>query len=602
MEKGCSSKAANLKFQLSASNGDEDMQKNKQPISKFNLPASDHDNEVPEFPLANNGPNLSLSGSLLAEYTAKELAASRMQKASEDAKLELGLASAGDDQPQLDQMNATINGDSNPLPQKAKLVSSPAGTTDEPLLQHERSNEKPMQPTCPGIGGSVSSGGDARAAQQATSFTPLIAEPTQSFSLALAENIPQNRSSATQSSHSKHLGNSGPANSLNSQTGKSLRAELQRPQRVEPLDKGKKILFADEVEKKKGNPRSNRNQRAVHYPNLFPQSPTGIRFLNGESTQTNQPPAPTRFCNKETDLYRSLAPGSLVDQFKATNVSNPLCYNLMLPEASTPPRPQQLSNPMQLLNQLAAMPNASGSVLQNSDLTKHSLPMELMAQQFSYQNNQLPWALGLYNSQTGSTVFHEIFIPLSSVLLPAQDPQASNLLSIMPNLPNQDHHNSELSWPVAVHQRGFLNQTTKPTATYPSSGTSMSSLLLNSSLLHETVGSSAPNLMQTQLSNHSEQGTSEPGGNARSRLEVGESSPFKRLRGETNEPQAPSAEQIMGNSLSLPTGATASPDIGNLLPPRPIMNSLYDPKFEELGLPIDPHLRLFAKYKVITAF
>ncbi|KHG20316.1 tpr repeat-containingprotein [Gossypium arboreum] len=379
-----------------------------------------------------------------------------------------------------------------------------------------------MQPTCPGIGGSVSSGGDARAAQQTTSFTPLIVEPTQSFSLALAENIPQNRSSATQSSHSKHLGNSGPANSLNSQTGKSLRAELQRPQRVEPLDKGKKILFADEVEKKKGNPRSNRNQRAVHYPNLFPQSPTGIRFLNGESTQTNQPPAPTRFCNKETDLYRSLAPGSLVDQFKATNVSNPLCYNLMLPEASTPPRPQQLSNPMQLLNQLAAMPNASGSVLQNSDLTKHSLPMELMAQQFSYQNNQLPWALGLYNSQTGSTVFHEIFIPLS--------------LSIWLSVPFYYQHKIRkqilnfVYRPVAVHQRGFLNQTTKPTATYPSSGTSMSSLLLNSSLLHETVGSSAPNLMQTPLSNHSEQGTSEPGGNARSRLEVGESSPFKRLR------------------------------------------------------------------------
>ncbi|KAG8493935.1 hypothetical protein CXB51_011235 [Gossypium anomalum] len=123
---------------------------------------------------------------------------------------------------------------------------------------------------------------------------------------------------------------------------------------------------------------------------------------------------------------------------------------------------------------------------------------------------------------------------------------------------------------------------------------------MNSSLLHETVGSSAPNLMQTPLSNQNEQGTSEPRGNARSRLEVGESSPFKRLRGETNEPQAPSAEQIMGNSLSLLTGASASPNIGNLLPPRPIMNSLYDPMFEELGLPIDPHLRLFAKYKVIT--
>ncbi|KAH1064478.1 hypothetical protein J1N35_029465 [Gossypium stocksii] len=598
MEKGCSSKAANLKLQLFASNGDEDMQKNKQPISKFNLPASDHDNEVPEFPSANNGPNLSLSGSLLAEYTAKELEASRMQKASEDAKLELGLASAGDDQPQLDQMNANINGDSNPLPQKAKLVSSPAGTTDEPLLQHRRSNEKPVQPTCPGIEGSGSSGGDATAAQQATSFTPLIMGPAQSFSLALAENIPQNGSSTTQSSHSKHLGNSGQANKPNTQTGRSLRAELQQPQRVEPLDKGKKILFADGVEKKKGNPRSNRNQRAVHYPNLFPQSSTGIRFLNGESTQTNQLPAPTRFCNKETDLYRSLAPGSLVDQFKATNISDPLCYNLMLPRASTPPRPQQLSNPMQLLNQLAGMLNASGSLLQNSDLTKHSLPMELMAQQFSYQNNQLPWALGLYNSQTGNTMFHEIFIPLSSLLLPAKDLQASNLFSMMPNLPNQDHHNSELSRLVSVQQQGFLNQTTKPTATYPSSGTSMSSLLLNSSLLHETVGPPAPNLMQTPLSNHTEQGTSEPRGNARSRLEVGESSPFKRLRRETNEPQEPSAEQIMGNSLSLPTGASASSDNGNLLPPRlPIMNSLYDPMFEELGQPIDPHLRLFAKYK-----
>ncbi|KAK8355718.1 hypothetical protein V6Z12_A05G308700 [Gossypium hirsutum] len=524
MEKGCSSKAGNLKFQLFASNGDEDMQKIKQPISKFNLPASYHDNEVPEFPSANNGPNLSLSGSLLAEYTAKELEASRMQKASEDAKLELGLAPAGDDQPQLDQMNANINGDSNPLPQKAKLVSSPARTTDEPFLQHRRSNEKPMQPTCPGIEGSGSSGGDATAAQQATSFTPLIMGPTQSFSLALAENIPQNGCSATQSSHSKHLGNSGQANKPNTQTGRSLRAELQQPQRVEPLDKGKTILFADGVEKKKGNPHSNRNQRAVHYPNLFPQSSVTI------------------------------------DQFKATNISDLLCYNLMLPRASTPPRPQQLSNPMQLLNQLAGMPNASGSLLQNSDLTKHSLPMELMAQQFSHQNNQLPWALGLYNSQTGNTMFTALRL-------------------------------------VSVQQQGFLNQTTKPTATYPSSGTSMSSLLLNSSLLHETVGSSAPNLMQTPLSNHTEQGTSEPRGNARSRLEVGESSPFKRLRRETNEPQAPSAEQIMGNSLSLPTGASASPDIGNLLPPRPIMNSLYDPTFEELGLPIDPHLRLFAKYK-----
>nr|KJB59134.1 hypothetical protein B456_009G240200 [Gossypium raimondii] len=232
--------------------------------------------------------------------------------------------------------------------------------------------------------------------------------------LKQAANIPQNGSSATQSSHSKHSGNSGPANKLNTQTGRSLRAELQR------------------------------------------------------------------------------------------------------------------------------------------------------AQQFSYQNNQLPWALGLYNLQTGSIVFHEIFIPLR---------------------------------PVAVQQRGFLNQTTKPTATYPSSGTPMSNLLLNSSLLHETVGSSAPNLTQTPLSYHSEQGTSEPRGNARSRLEVGESSAFKRLRGETNEPQAPSAEQIMSNSLSLPIEASASPDIGNLLPPRPIMNSLYDPMYEELGLPIDPHLRLFAKYK-----
>lgn len=101
---------------------------------------------------------------------------------------------------------------------------------------------------------------------------------------------------------------------------------------------------------------------------------------------------------------------------------------------------------MQLLHQLAGMPNASGPLLQNSDLTKHALPMELMysistliyfdisskgnvmrinclffcffrAQPFSYQNNQFPWTLGLYNPQTGSTMFPETTIPLRYVLL-----------------------------------------------------------------------------------------------------------------------------------------------------------------------------------------
>lgn len=42
---------------------------------------------------------------------------------------------------------------------------------------------------------------------------------------------------------------------------------------------------------------------------------TGSRFLNGESTQANQPPAATWFSNKEADLYRSLAPGYWIDIF-----------------------------------------------------------------------------------------------------------------------------------------------------------------------------------------------------------------------------------------------------------------------------------------------
>ncbi|KAE8715430.1 hypothetical protein F3Y22_tig00110174pilonHSYRG00409 [Hibiscus syriacus] len=562
-------------------------------------------NLAPGSTSTNNGP----SEALPADPALIE--APQMPKTSEDAKAELGSAPEGDDEPQLDEMKAgsgtpqigsASNDDSDHLPEQVELESSDESSSDESSLDSESSDLLP----------SDSSDSDAIAAQPTTPFSPLIMEQTQTFSLALAEKTPQSGADANQSSSSSKPAQ---ANQLKIQTESGLQAQPAQPQPAKPLDKGKKIMVADDHGKNKGKNGINDNLSALRLPYLFPRAPTGIVIRDRESTQNNRHQAPYY-------LHRPLASGSQVNQAKATNISDSLCRNFLLPVSPTPARSQPLNTPLQQLNQVGNKPNASGSLLQNSELPKHSLPMEHMPRQFSFQHNRVPSALGAHNSQTWSAMFHELSLPLSSR-------GASNQFSMIPStLPNQQHHNSEMSRPQAV-QQGLLNQTPRPQAVQqqgllnqtptpqavqqgvlnqtPSPQAVQQKGVLNQTLKPQTVqqqellnqtpkptetgGASAP------LTSNQEEGASGRLGHARSRLESGESSSFKRFRREPVLPQASSAEQVNNNPPSLLNDASSRADINSfLLNPRPLPNSLYDPMFEELGLPIDPHLRLFAQF------
>ncbi|MBA0868865.1 hypothetical protein Goshw_019782 [Gossypium schwendimanii] len=62
----------------------------------------------------------------------------------------------------------------------------------------------------------------------------------------------------------------------------------------------------------------------------------------------------------------------------------------------------------------------------------------------------------------------------------------------------------------------------------------------------------------------------------------------------------PNTEHENCNHLLMQNETNTSSNASNLSGPRcliasrPIKNSLYDPLFEGIGLPVDPHLRMFA--------
>ncbi|MBA0826413.1 hypothetical protein Goarm_011267 [Gossypium armourianum] len=56
----------------------------------------------------------------------------------------------------------------------------------------------------------------------------------------------------------------------------------------------------------------------------------------------------------------------------------------------------------------------------------------------------------------------------------------------------------------------------------------------------------------------------------------------------------PNAEHENRNLLLMHNETNTSSNATNLSSPRPIKNSLYDPLFKGIELPVDPHLRMFA--------
>ncbi|KAG4194205.1 hypothetical protein ERO13_A06G039026v2 [Gossypium hirsutum] len=170
-----------------------------------------------------------------------------------------------------------------------------------------------------------------------------------------------------------------------------------------------------------------------------------------------------------------------------------------------------------------------------------------------------------------------------------------------------------------LQQEGLLNQPARLIPTYPPSGsgtgtgTSISSIVFNSLLQNETGGTSTSQQVGTPLSNYRKRKASrrQRPTSAKTRYGLGESSSsFKRFRRQPStlpmpqrDPstmsmpmpvQVPNAEHENRNIFLMHNETNTSSNASNLSGPRAIKNSLYDPLFEGIGLPVDPHLRMFA--------
>ncbi|KAG4181218.1 hypothetical protein ERO13_A10G213250v2, partial [Gossypium hirsutum] len=170
-------------------------------------------------------------------------------------------------------------------------------------------------------------------------------------------------------------------------------------------------------------------------------------------------------------------------------------------------------------------------------------------------------------------------------------------------------------------QEGLLNQLARPIPTYPLSGTgteagagtSISSIVFNSLLQNIYPTTSTSHQVGTPLSNYKKQRAprQQRPTLARTRYGLGESSSSsKRFRKEPStllmpqrDPSTMSTpmpipvsdtEHENRNLLSMHNETNTSSNASNLSSPRPIKNSLYDPLFKGIGLPVDPHLRMFA--------
>ncbi|MFQ6659542.1 hypothetical protein Gotur_028405 [Gossypium turneri] len=383
------------------------------------------------------------------------------------------------------------------------------------------------------------------------------------------------------------------------------------------------------------------NSDSQLYNFIQPRSSTPSRSqqqLNNPSQLLNQVSNRSNASNsllQHSMLTKDSMPSQLMSQnfsYQHDQVSmtpgayNPQTYNIGLAKSSMPLRTSTLA------------PNRQTNPPDVSDLRCcHSLqPRSSMLSSLSgrynfkdlndYQDHQID-RLNLMTNQPDSQFPNSMHS--GSYQLPRHR-QASSEFS-MPCLSNSDRYKSNLPESSILQrlqqQQGLLNQPARPTPTYPISGTgtgtSLSSIVMNSLPQNETGNTLTPHQVRTPLSNYRERGTSErrQSAPARTRYGLGESSSiFKRFRSgfklilsgfdesfsstlpmPQREPStlpmqmaASDAERENWNLLSTHNEAGTSSNTGNLSSPRPIKNALYDPLFKGIGLPVDPHLRMFA--------
>ncbi|TYH65364.1 hypothetical protein ES332_D06G051000v1 [Gossypium tomentosum] len=564
------------------------------------------------------------------------------QQVDEGVELPPPLATTNE-QTQLDPMNADLNtfGEVS----LDQLIESP-DLPNESFLHGWSSNSNLEQPVPLGFEGnnpSLKNDDDEEmllkdgvyTAQSVYSERRVNSVQANQLNSHIGSSLPKDRVHKTQPDHSECRANSIKANNLNSYIGSNLSKDgayiaksvyLERrdnsveinklnghvgsslqdgplscsPQREDLVNQGRRVTFADQFQQNNGNNNSNGNQQPLAYPNLTPQSLTGVGILHGRSTQINRQ-ASTWNSYKGNNFYRPLAPArSQADEFRSIGNSDSQQYNFIQPRFSALLRSQNLSY---------------------------------------QQHDQVSMTAGAYNPRTYSTRLTESSMPLRSYHLPHHQ-QASSQFSIlglsklphhqqassqfsMPCLSNPDLYNSKLPESSILQrllqQEVLLNQPATLIPTYPLSGTgtgtgtSISSIVFNSLLQNETGGTSTSQQVGTPLSNYRKRKASRrkrPTA-ARTRYGLGEpSSSLKRFRREPSTqpmPQrdpstmsipkpipVPNAEHENRGILSMHKEINTSSSASNLSGPRAIKNSLYDPLFEGIGLPVDPHLRMFA--------
>ncbi|KAA3476704.1 tpr repeat-containingprotein [Gossypium australe] len=483
-----------------------------------------------------------------------------------------------------------------PLPER---LSEDGVYTDQPIYSEPRVNSVQANQFNNHIGSSLPEDG-IYTAQSVFSDCRVNSVQENKFNSHIRNSLPEDGIYTTQPVYSEHRVNSVQTNHLNGYIGSSLQAELLKPQGVESANPGRRIRSEANQFQSIGNSDSQR------YNFIQPRSSTPSR----SQQQLNNP---SQLLNQVSNR---------------SNASNSLLQHSMLTKDSMPSQLMSQNFSYQH-DQVSMTPRAYNPQTYNTGLAKSSMPLRTSTLAPNRQTNP-PNVSDLrycHSLQPRSSMLSS----LRSYQLPRHQ-QASSEFS-MPSLSNSDLYKSNLPESSILQrlqqQQGLLNQPARPTPTYPISGTgtgtgtSLSSIVMNSLPQNETGNTLTPHQVRAPLSNYRERGTSERRQSApeSTRYGLGESSStFKRfrsgfklilsgfdesfsstLRMPQREPStlpmqiaASVAERENWNLLSTHNEAGTSSNTGNLSSPRPIKNALYDPLFEGIGLPVDPHLRMFA--------
>ncbi|KAK9219631.1 hypothetical protein WN943_008277 [Citrus x changshan-huyou] len=328
---------------------------------------------------------------------------------------------------------------------------------------------------------------------------------------------------------------------------------------------------------------SNNQQALPSFLSSFLQRSSGLGHVNHQ--------LPNWFSNQNA-TYTPLTPSRpQVNQFLDPNVFDSQFANSMSPASFLPTRPLHSANdPVSenLLNPFSMAPEQS--ILSRRP---HHLPLSANVQETPSRTN---------------TMMPAASMPLSLRTEQSYDDQGSLTPGqLMPNVINPPQHDNSLllrqsSMPSRAQNldlQGLVNQPIRPIPTYPTPGTSvqLTNQLLNSPTQtdlfggHNSPGSTPDQLELSLLNRNNEQSFLGRRNRATSIYDIGESS------------SSSSSSKRSKISNHLETGSTSQSresELDHLFAsnpfnlPRPVRNALYDPVFESLGLPIDPHLRLFS--------